>query len=176
MMLNIGRIEKWSDKTMTSSSLTKIIEEYIYKLLEENDDGVVSLRRKDLAERFGCVPSQINYVLRSRFAPENGYLVESQRGGHGYIKVIQLTFNNCDEKIVHLSELVGNAMTEQEARKLLVNLQNREVLSPRERLVIEVALRNQEENAKTLFDLSPYRRDLMRAELLKKLLTGLVLG
>ena len=80
---------------LQSSSLTKIIEEYIDRLLEENEEGEVSLRRKDLAEKFGCVPSQINYVLRSRFAPENGFLVESQRGGHGYIKIIQLTFSNC---------------------------------------------------------------------------------
>jgi len=161
---------------MASSSLTKIIEDYIAQLLEENEDGTISLRRKDLAERFGCVPSQINYVLRSRFAPENGFLVESQRGGHGYIRVVQLTFKNCDEKVDHIAELVGSAITEQEARKLLVNLQNREVLSPRERLIIEVALRNQEENGRTLFDISPYRRDLMRAELLRKLLTSLVLG
>lgn len=161
---------------MTSSSLTKIIEDYIAQLLEQNSDGSVSLRRKDLAERFGCVPSQINYVLRSRFAPENGFLVESQRGGHGYIRVVQLTFKNCDEKVDHIADLVGNAITEQEARKLLVNLQNREVLAPRERLIIEVALRNQEDNGRTLFDISPYRRDLMRAELLRKLLTSLVLG
>lgn len=158
------------------SSLTKIIEEYIAKLLGENSEGTVSLRRKDLAERFGCVPSQINYVLRSRFAPENGFLVESQRGGHGYIRVIQLTFKNCNEEVVHLSDLVGNAITEQEARKLLVNLQNREVILPRERLIIEVSLRNQEENGRILFDISPYRRDLMRAELLKKILTSLALG
>ena len=98
--------------SLPSSSLTKIIEEYIAQLLDENEEGEVSLRRKDLAERFGCVPSQINYVLRSRFAPENGFLVESQRGGHGYIKVIQLTFNNCDEEVVHLADLVGNAITE----------------------------------------------------------------
>lgn len=102
--------------------------------------------------------------------------MESQRGGHGYIKVIQLTFNNCDEEVVHLADLVGNAITEQEARKLLVNLQNREVISPRERLIIEVALRSQEENGRSLFDVSPYRRDLMRAELLKKILTSLALG
>ncbi|HAH68227.1 MAG TPA: CtsR family transcriptional regulator, partial [Synergistaceae bacterium] len=55
--------------SLPSSSLTKIIEEYIAQLLDENEEGEVSLRRKDLAERFGCVPSQINYVLRSRFAP-----------------------------------------------------------------------------------------------------------
>jgi len=115
-------------------------------------------------------------VLRSRFAPENGFLVESQRGGHGYIRVIQLNFKNCDEEVVHLSDLVGNAITEQESRRLLVNLQNRKVLSPRERLIIEVSLRNQEDNGRTLFDVSPYRRDLMRAELLKKLLTSLALG
>jgi transcriptional regulator CtsR len=161
---------------VASSSLTKIIEDYIGQLLEENEEGEISLRRKDLAERFGCVPSQINYVLRSRFAPENGFLVESQRGGHGYIKVVQLTFKSCDEKVGHIADLVGSAITEQEARKLLVNLQNREVLSPRERLIIEVALRNQEENGRTLFDISPYRRDLMRAELLRKLLTSLVMG
>ena len=161
---------------LQSSSLTTIIEEYIDRLLEENEEGEVSLRRKDLAEKFGCVPSQINYVLRSRFAPENGFLVESQRGGHGYIKIIQLTFSNCDEEVVHLADLVGNAITEQEVRKLLVNLQNREIVSPRERLIIEVTLRSQEENGRTLFDLSPYRRDLMRAELLKKILTSLSLG
>ena len=159
-----------------SSNLTKIIEDYIDQLLEENEEGSVSLRRKDLAERFGCVPSQINYVLRSRFAPENGFLVESQRGGHGYIRVIQLSFKNCDEEVTHLSYLVGSAITEQEARRLLVNLQNRELISPRERLIIEVSLRNQEENARTLFDLSPYRRDIMRAELLKKHLTSLAMG
>ncbi|MDL2298491.1 CtsR family transcriptional regulator [Synergistaceae bacterium OttesenSCG-928-D05] len=161
---------------MSSSNLTKVIEQYIAQLLEDNEDGTISLRRKDLAERFGCVPSQINYVLRSRFAPEHGFLVESQRGGHGYIRVIQLSFKSCDEKVDHIAELIDNAITEQEARKLLVNLQNRKVLTPRERLVIEVALRNQEENGRTLFDISPYRRDLMRAELLRKLLTSLVLG
>ena len=159
-----------------TSNLTKIIEDYIDQLLEENDEGCVSLRRKDLAERFGCVPSQINYVLRSRFAPENGFLVESQRGGHGYIRVVQLTFKNCDEEVVHLSDLIGNAVTEQEARKLLVNLQNREIISPRERLIIEVALRNQEDSGRTMFDVSTYRRDIMRADLLKKLLTSLALG
>ena len=161
--------------SLPSSSLTRIIEEYIEQLIGEADEGQVSLRRKDLAERFGCVPSQINYVLRSRFAPENGFLVESQRGGHGYIKIIQLTFKNCDEEVTHLSDLVGNAITEQESRKLLVNLQNRGVISPRERLIIEVSLRNQEENGRTLFDISPYRRDIMRAELLKRLLTSLTL-
>lgn len=159
-----------------SSNLTKIIEEYISQLLDEADENSVSLRRKDLAERFGCVPSQINYVLRSRFAPENGFLVESQRGGHGYIRVMQLSFANCDEEVDHFSELVGNAISEQDAKRLLVNLQNRELITPRERLIMEVSLRNLEDIARTLFDLSSYRRDIMRADLLKKHLTSLAMG
>ena len=158
-----------------NESITKSIEEYFEQLLNEAAEGSILLRRKDVAARFGCVPSQINYVLRSRFAPEKGFLVESQRGGHGYIKIMQLTFKDVDEKLSHLSELVGNSVTEQEARRLLVNLQNRELISARERLLIEVALRNQEENCRTLFDVSPYKRDVMRAELLQKLLTGLTL-
>ncbi len=158
-----------------SDSITKAIEEYFGQLLQDASEGSILLRRKDVAAKFGCVPSQINYVLRSRFAPENGFLVESQRGGHGYIKIMQLTFKDVDEKLSHLSELVGNSVTEQEARRLLVNLQNRELISARERLLIEVALRNQEENCRTLFDVSPYKSDVMRAELLQKLLTGLTL-
>ncbi|MBQ3693586.1 MAG: CtsR family transcriptional regulator, partial [Synergistaceae bacterium] len=63
-------------------SLTQNIEQYILELLGE--DMNIRLRRKDLAERFECVPSQINYVLRSRFSPEQGYLIESRRGEHGY--------------------------------------------------------------------------------------------
>ena len=158
-----------------SDSITKAIEEYFGQLLQDAAEGSILLRRKDVAAKFGCVPSQINYVLRSRFSPENGFLVESQRGGHGYIKIMHLTVNDVEEKISHLANLVGISITDQEARRLLVNLQNRELISARERLLIEVALRNQDENSRTLFDVSPYKRDVMRAELLKKLLTGLTL-
>ena len=65
------------------ASLTRVIENYINNLFAGMDEEeAVSLRRKELAEIFGCVPSQINYVLRSRFTPERGFIVESQRGGH----------------------------------------------------------------------------------------------
>ena len=129
---------------MASSSLTRKIEEYIGHLLEENGGGTILLRRKDLAEHFECVPSQINY--------------------------------DCDEEAVHLEDLVGNKISEQDSRRLLMNLQNRKMLSPRERLIIEVALRDQEENGKNLYDISIHKREIMRASLLKKLLTSLALS
>lgn len=82
------------------SSLTKLIEAYIEDLLEEQEDPDLSLRRKELAARFGCVPSQINYVLSSRFTPERGYIVESQRGGHGFIRIMKVRVRNAE---VHVS-------------------------------------------------------------------------
>ena len=66
------------------NNLSSGIEKYILELFDDRDENdeenFISLRRKDLAEMFGCVPSQINYVLRSRFSPERGYLIESRRG------------------------------------------------------------------------------------------------
>jgi transcriptional regulator CtsR len=157
------------------ASLTHIIERHIQELLERTEKDSVFLSRKDLAERFGCVPSQINYVIRSRFTPERGYLVESQRGGHGYIRIIRLCLKMPEERANHIDELVGDVISEQEIKKLLVNLQDRKMLTARERLLIEIAVRFQEQISREIFDLSPFKRDALHAELLKRLLRSLVL-
>jgi len=156
-------------------SLTKMIGDYIVTLFDDNEESEIVLSRKDLARKFGCVPSQINYVLRSRFSPEQGFLIQSQRGGHGFIRIMQLRFTDCDEYAEHLEDLVGSVISEQDSRRLLVRLQERDVIKPRERLLVEVALRNQDDNGRTLFDLPPYKRDAMRAELLKKILVSLAM-
>lgn len=159
------------------SSLTRSIEKYINGLLEEETaEAAVSLRRKELAATFGCVPSQINYVLRSRFTQEQGFIVESQRGGHGYIRIIRIRQEMPEERLDHIEKIIGDAISWTEARKRLAALQKREVLSARERLLIEVALRHCEELASSEFDVSPYKRDVLQAQLLKKLLRCLVLS
>ena len=158
------------------SSLTKVIGDYIVTLFDDTDKSEIVLRRKDLAEKFGCVPSQINYVLRSRFSPEQGFLIQSQRGGHGYIRIMQVRFADCDECAEHLEDLVGSAISEQDAKRLMVSLQERDIVSPRERLLIEVVLRSQEEQGRVLFDLPPYKRDTMRADLLKRILVSLAMA
>ena len=66
--------------------ISDLIAAFIRESLEETD-GVLELQRSDLAERFNCVPSQINYVMSTRFSPEHGYIVESRRGGGGYIRI-----------------------------------------------------------------------------------------
>ena len=159
------------------ASLTRVIETYINNLFSEVDEEQsVSLRRKELAEIFGCVPSQINYVLRSRFTPERGYLVESQRGGHGYIRILRICYDMPQDRINHIDELIGDTITDQEARRLLVSLQEREMIDSRERILIEVALRHAEELGSSEFDVSPYRRSAISAELLKRLMRSLALA
>lgn len=158
------------------SSLTKLIESYIEELLEEQEDPDLSLRRKELAARFGCVPSQINYVLGSRFTPERGYIVESQRGGHGFIRIMKVRVKSATERLEHLESLIGDTISEAETRRLLANLHERGFLSSRERLLMDVALRYQEEIAREEFDISPYRRDVLQAELLKRLLRSVLLA
>nr|WP_321502933.1 CtsR family transcriptional regulator [uncultured Dethiosulfovibrio sp.] len=155
-------------------SLTEVIETHIIDLLERNKEDTVSLRRKELAEQFGCVPSQINYVLRSRFTPERGYLVESQRGGHGYIRILRICYEMPEERVGHIDELVGDSITEQDARRLLISLQSRGFVDARERLLIEVALRHIDDVGESTFDVSPYKRNVLQAELLKRMLRGLV--
>ncbi|GHS94768.1 hypothetical protein AGMMS50276_08210 [Synergistales bacterium] len=157
-------------------NLTREIERYINELFGEEDDSSVSLRRKELAESFGCVPSQINHVLRSRFTPERGFLVESQRGGHGYIRIIRLSYKDPEERLNHIEDMVGETLSQNDIKKLLVSLQERGLIDARERLIIEVVLRHEEETGITEFDLSPYKRSKIQADLLKKILRSLMLA
>ncbi|MDO5311272.1 MAG: CtsR family transcriptional regulator [Clostridia bacterium] len=70
--------------------LSNLIEDFIKEMISEDKSGEVELKRNELADRFGCVPSQINYVISTRFSPERGYIVESRRGGGGYIRITRV--------------------------------------------------------------------------------------
>lgn len=159
------------------SNLTRMIEKHINALFNtESASGTVSLRRKELAEAFGCVPSQINYVLRSRFTPERGYLVESQRGGHGYIRILRISYEDPEDRLNHIDDIVGDFISEQDSKKLLITLQERGLLSARERLLIEVALRRLDDLGRSEFDLSPHKRNGFQADMLKRMLRSLMLS
>ncbi len=164
------------------SSLTEVIESYINDLFQREehvgapDADRVSLRRKDVAERFGCVPSQINYVLRSRFTPERGYIVESQRGGNGYIRILKISYDMPEDRARHIDRIVGDAVSDADAKRLLGALQARGMIDSRERLLIEIALRHIDEICDTTFDVSPYKKSVMQADLLKRMLRGLDLS
>ena len=150
-------------------NLSQDIEQYILSRLEGETSNYVSLRRKDLAEMFECVPSQINYVLRSRFTPEHGYIIESRRGEHGYIKIVKISCITPQERTEHLDDIIGDSISLNEARRLLAILESRSFITQREHLIIEIALRHSNIISEDI------QRERMFAGLLKRMLKGLML-
>ena len=70
--------------------ISDLIASFLQDSLDTAENGVLEVQRSDLAQRFNCVPSQINYVMSTRFSPERGYIVESRRGGNGYIRITRV--------------------------------------------------------------------------------------
>ncbi len=100
---------------------------YILELLKETD-GIAEIQRNELANLLGCVPSQINYVLTSRFTPEQGYLVESRRGGGGYIRITRRQLSKSDV-MMHIINAVGDSLDIGAARAMTENMVQSGVLS-----------------------------------------------
>ena len=131
--------------------------------------------RKDLAEIFGCVPKPDKLRPQKLFHPRTGYLVESQ-GGHGFIRIFRLSYDIPEERINHIEEIVGDSISAHEVKRLLTSLRERGLIDSRERLLIEVAMRHAEELGSSEFDISPYKRSIIQAELLKRMLRSLALS
>lgn len=110
--------------------LSDVIACAIEELLNQSD-GTIELRRGELAARLGCVPSQINYVLTSRFTPERGYVVESRRGGGGYIRIVRAALDT-NTYLARVLQVVGDEVDAPTAVSLLRGLYERELLSVRE--------------------------------------------
>ncbi len=143
-------------------SLSKEIADLILQML--GDNGTVEIQRNDLAEQLGCVPSQINYVLSSRFTPEHGYIVESRRGGGGYIKITRASYNYETLKM-HLVNSIGDEIDEKTCRANLENLCGRGVLTQKEARLMFAALRD-----RVYRDVPKELRGKLRAAIFKQML------
>lgn len=116
------------------------IELHLKRILEQAAEGYVILQRGVLAEEFSCAPSQINYVLDTRFSVERGYLVESRRGGGGYLRIVRLSFNDEGDFQNIMKQLIGSQLTESRAFNLLQRLVEDEIISRREEEIIRTVL------------------------------------
>lgn len=139
----------------------------IKQLLEQADDGIAEIQRNMLASEIGCVPSQINYVISSRFTPEHGYIVESRRGGGGYVRITRV--NYADSTIMHIINSIGDRLDERSANVFLDNMQAMGLVSAREGKIIKAALSDRSYAS----HVTPDQRDGLRAELLKNILLKL---
>ena len=126
--------------------------------------GSVELQRSELAMRFNCVPSQINYVIATRFTPEHGYIVESKRGGNGYIKISRVVSSE-KHLIMHLVNSIGFVIDPHTAEAFISNALTADAISERDALLMRSAISH---NA--LLPLMPYERDAVRATILKTML------
>ena len=145
-------------------AVSDLIARFIMEALEEAD-GSAELQRSVLAERFNCVPSQINYVIATRFSPERGYIVESRRGGGGYIRISRVQRSDRRSVIMHTLNSVGDSLDLRSATALLSNAAHVEALSEHDAALILSAL---SDNA--LRVLPREYRDTVRASIFKYML------
>ena len=143
--------------------LSDYIAATIEQMLEEGG-GHAELRRNDLAQKLGCVPSQISYVITSRFTPERGYVTDSRRGGGGYIRIVRVQMSR-NEYLMHFFQAVGNSVGEKEAVAYLQNLTDHGIMTERESKLAAQAM------SEAALDRCPAEnRDKLRAEMFRRML------
>lgn len=143
--------------------ISEAIAREILSILEEQN-GIAEIKRNDFATKLGCVPSQINYVLASRFTPEQGYVIESRRGGGGYIKITRIC-NDKKSQIMHIIDALGEQIDYYSARSILINLCYQELIEQKAAGIVLAAISD-----KALKGVDPDIRDRVRSEIFKNAL------
>lgn len=147
-------------------NISNIIASMIQEMLE--DDGYTEIQRNELAQKIGCVPSQINYVISSRFTPEHGYIVESRRGGGGYIKITRATYDRNSLKM-HLINSIGQTLDENTCRAHLKNLYDRDIIDEKTVKIFLSAL-----TGNAYRDIPREYGDIIRASIFKQIILNIM--
>ena len=145
--------------------ISDLIEEYINDIFEENN--VVELNRSTLADMFNCLPSQINYVISTRFIPELGFYVESRRGGGGYIKISRVSSTK-QEYISNITEKIGSKLSQSVIDIYLDDFIRYNLLDKNTAIILKAALSD-----KSLSKVDKFKRDEVRADMLKNILVNI---
>ena len=95
-----------------NNNMTDILEQYIKSLFNEATEDHIIIKRSNVAQKFDCVPSQLNYVIKTRFTPEHGFIIESKRGGGGFIRITKITLHKNKDYIDYLIETIDNEILE----------------------------------------------------------------
>lgn len=147
-------------------NLADRIEKYLKHILEQTEEGFVILQRGVLADEFSCAPSQINYVLDTRFTIERGYMVESRRGGGGYLRIVRLVVSPHGQFQSAMRQLIGEQLSQKQALGLITRLRDEEILTVREAAIIKAVL-----SRTSLRDVP--EQDILRASIMKHILATL---
>lgn len=148
-------------------NISDIIEKYLKRVIDLSENNHIVIKRSEVADKFDCVPSQINYVINTRFTLEHGFIVESKRGGGGYIRIIKVKLHDEIDLIDQMLQLVGTSIAQTGAENIIHRLFDEKIISNREaKLMISVI-----DRAILQIDL-PYR-DELRARIVEAMLTAL---
>ena len=147
-------------------NISNIIATMIQEMIES--DGYTEIQRNELAQRVGCVPSQINYVISSRFTPEHGYIVESRRGGGGYIKITRASVDRNSIKM-HIINSVGNVLSENTCRAHLKNLYENDIIDEKTVKIFLSAL-----TGNAYRDIPREYGDIIRASIFKQMILNIL--
>ena len=150
---------------MQNQNMSDLIESYLKNVLLSNE--TVEIRRSEIADQFNCVPSQINYVINTRFTIQQGYVVESKRGGGGYIRIMKVNLVDEMEVLNTLGDLIPPQLSVREANHLLQNLYENELISKREAQMMALMME------KDTFPVSVKNGDEIRSNMMKKLIDNL---
>ncbi len=144
--------------------MSDVIEEFIKDLFDDSE--FIEIQRNDLAEQFHCVPSQINYVISTRFKPSQGYYVESRRGGGGSIKIKKINTTKSDY-IMHIINNIGKSITSNEVDILINDFLTYDFVTPKEAKLLKVA------TSDNVLALTKDIKDEVRARIFKNMLLNL---
>ena len=144
------------------AQLSDSIEQFIKELMSGGTQ--VDLRRNELAQHFGCAPSQINYVLATRFSLDHGYIIESRRGGGGYVRIVRMQLPSSSGFLDVLLERIGNSVDEETCMAITSNLLERNMITGREAKLLQAAA------SKNALALPISAKDVLRAAVFRNLL------
>lgn len=148
-------------------NISDIIENYLKKVLELSDTEIIEIKRGEMADKFQCVPSQINYVINTRFTIERGYLVESKRGGGGYIRITKVKIHDQAHLIDQLTLIIGKGISQTGAEDVIIRLVEEDVISAREAKLMFSAIN------RTVLYIELPDRDKLRARMLKAMIQSI---
>jgi transcriptional regulator CtsR len=149
--------------------LSDIIESFIKEMMDDMD-GSIEIRRNELANRFNCVPSQINYVISTRFSNDKGYYVESRRGGGGYISIKRLNTDSIGEYLMHIIASMGDKLSQHTCEVFIQNFIDYDIINEQEAGLMKAATSD-----KVLSAILPEERDEIRMTILKNMLMSLTI-
>ncbi|WP_202976476.1 CtsR family transcriptional regulator [Anaerophilus nitritogenes] len=146
--------------------ISDLIEIFIKELLEDANNRSIEIQRNELASYFNCAPSQINYVLTTRFTLDKGYLIESRRGGGGHIKIVQ-THIDKNQYVNLLLHEIGESISSMKAEAIIDFLTDKKIITEREKDMMKAAINDR--SISTPMNI----KDEIRANLLKSMIVSI---